>query len=216
MRKITILGATGRSGSKIFQELLKYEDIQITVALRKESDASRLPVSDKLIRTVVVDIFNLDSLKIALQDVDVLINAIRLREDILADELVLLDKRMRKVIQKDCLIVTIGGAGTLQMENGSLFWESSNFPTKTLPRGRANAKLRDYLLQLPLESHWTYLIPPPAFDPDGARLGTYQKWEPGAFEQEFLKKKISYADFALAVSDAAYSEWSGIYLIGYE
>lgn len=113
------------------------------------------------------------------------------------------------------LIITVGGAGSLHTFHDQRFWQNPAFPKRTLPRGIAHAELRDYLdlEELPHQTSWTYLIPPPAYIPDGLRVGTYKRWEASNDEMEFLKKSISYEDFATAVCDAVRERWQGVHLI---
>ncbi|MEK4301487.1 NAD(P)H-binding protein [Oceanobacillus sp. FSL W8-0428] len=215
MTNVLILGATGRTGVSVLQQLSEYEHIQVIAALRQAEDISRLPKTTYPFQTKVVDINVISSLSRAANEADVIINAIRMRGDIQATALVDLDKRIRKAAagRKNPMIVTVGGAGSLKMGNGKRFWQDIAFPGRTLPRGRAHAKLYDYLTELPSFESWAYLIPLPAYLPDGLRTGAYKRWEVQNNKMDFLKKSISYEDFATAVCDAVKERWEGIYLI---
>ncbi|MBO0995602.1 NAD(P)-dependent oxidoreductase [Bacillus sp. SD088] len=215
MTNVLILGATGRTGVSVLQQLLEYKDIQIIAGLRQASDMSRLPKTRYPIQTSVVDINNISSLQHAAEKADVIVNAIRMRGDIPETALVDLDKRIRKAVscRKNLLTITVGGAGSLKMKNGKRFWQDITFPQRTLPRGRAHTRLRDYLEVLPVSASWAYLIPPPAYIPDGLRVGAYQRWEAANDETKFLQKNISYEDFATAVCDAVIERWKGVYLV---
>lgn len=215
MAKVFILGATGRTGVSVLQQLSEYEHIEVIAALRQAEDISRLPKTKHPFQTKVVDINDISSLSRAANEADVIVNAIRMRGDIPATALVDLGKRIRKaaVGRKNPLIITVGGAGSLEMNNGKRFWQDTAFPERTLPRGRAHAKLYNYLTELPSSESWAYLIPPPAYLPDGLRAGAYKKWRVHKDEMDFLKKSISYEDFATAVCDAVKERWGGIYLI---
>lgn len=215
MIRLLILGATGRTGSSALRQLSEYEHIQVTAAVRVPSDISRLPKTKLTIETTIVDIHSLSSLRDATANIDIIINAIRFRENIPPTALIELDKRIREAAGNmgNRLIVTVGGAGSLHMENDKRFWQDPSFPKSTLPRGVAHAKLRDYLEEVPQVNSWTYLIPPPAYIPTGPRIGLYNQWNPSDDESDFLKKSISYEDFATAVCDASIKEWTGTYLI---
>lgn len=167
------------------------------------------------IQTAIVDINSLSSLRDATANIDIIINAIRLRENIPPTSLIELDKRIREAVGnlENRLIVTVGGAGSLYMENGKRFWQDPAFPKSTLPRGAAHAKLRDYLKEIPQVNSWTYLIPPPSYIPAGARIGSYKQWKPSYDERDFLRENISYEDFAAAVCEAAIENWTGTHLI---
>lgn len=217
MINILVLGTTGRTGRLIIDELIKQDSVQILAGLRKESDKARLAHLRKAVRSTVIGIEDEGKLQRVLHDhdIDIVVQAIRLREDIPDDALVQLEQRLRRAFtfSKEFRIVTVGGAGALRLENGQRFWETDCFPAMTLPRGAAHAKLRDYLEESSLKDSWTYLIPPPVYRPDGNRTGSYQRHSPTMAEDFFLKKEISYADFALAVADAVVKEWRGTYLI---
>ena len=93
--------------------------------------------------------------------------------------------------------MTVGGAGSLHLPGQRRFWQSPTFPTRTLPRGRAHAELRD-----------------PAFVPEGRATGSYRVWRPSEDESEFTHRSIGYADFALALADAVEQNWTGTCLVG--
>lgn len=240
MKRVLVLGATGKVGKLVLKELTNDPSIQPIAALRAAKDRQRLPKMTNKVETVVVNIKDLTSLKKAVQDIDVIVHAIRLRGDISENALVELDNMIRKAIvaKKKIPIVIVGGAGSLKKEDGSRFWQDSRFPTVTLPRGIAHTKLREHLEQHSFKDPWAYLIPPPAFVPEGKRLGSYQKYcsdvnrdkstkhisnvsDPEKkinllIEEEFLTKTISYADFALALAEAVKESWQGVYLIASE
>ncbi|MBO1005023.1 NAD(P)-dependent oxidoreductase [Pseudogracilibacillus auburnensis] len=214
MTRLLLLGATGRTGNSILRQLSEHEHIQVTAAIRDVSDSSRLPKTKRPIHTTIVDIDDILSLRKATSEADIIVNAIRLRGNIPRAALVTLDKRIRESVEdiERRLIITVGGAGSLHTLYGQRFWQDSTFPKRTLPRGIAHAELRDYLEELP-QASWAYLIPPPAYIPDGLRVGTYKRWKASNDEREFLKKSISYEDFATAVCDAVRERWQGVHLI---
>lgn len=218
MTNVLILGATGRTGVSVLQQLSTNEHIQVIAAVRQDSDILRLPKTKSPIQTKPVDINNISSLHHAVENTDVIVNAIRIRGDIPENTLVELDKRIRKAAdgRKNLTIITVGGAGSLKMSNGKRFWQDDAFPERTLPRGRAHSRLRDYLETLPSPKSWAYLIPPPAYIPNGLRVGSYQRWDASNDEMSFLKKSISYEDFATAVCDAVRERWEGVHLIAEE
>lgn len=215
MQKVLVLGATGRTGSLVIEELSKYKSIQLVAGLRKPEDKERLPRLKAAIETAVIDIDDVCSLRKALIDSDIVIQAIRLREDISKDALIDLDRRIQQALNpsKKTHLVTVGGAGSLKLANNRCFWEDEHFPRQTLPRGIAHAKLRDYLEESSFDHTWTYLIPPPVYIAQGVRSNSYDFYPSAQREEFFLNKSISYADFALAIADAVMEEWQGVYLI---
>lgn len=211
----TVLGATGRAGSAILR--LLPSTIEVTAALRKTEDLSRLPELGRPVTGVAVDIDDPVSLRRAITGADVVVNAVRLRGDIDPAALVDLHERIveatRTSAGSSVPIVTVGGAGALNMPDGTRFWQASSFPRRTLPRGRAHARLRAHMEASPAELPWAYLVPPPDFDPDGPHTGEYHMWPPGADESAFCAQTISYTDFAEAVCAAVEERWTGTWLV---
>ena len=142
MSRILVLGATGRAGSAILTELPT--DAEVVAAIRTPADTQRLPATRASVQTAIVDLNDLDTLRSAARGADVIVNAIRLRDDISPDALVHLHDILRTAAP-DALIVTAGGAGSLHLPNGTRFWQHPSFPAQTLPRGIAHARLRDHL-----------------------------------------------------------------------
>lgn len=215
MTRVAILGATGRAGSAVLAQLPP--GIQVTAALRKPDDLSRLPASDGSVTGVVVDIDDTESLRRATAEADVVVNAVRLRGDIDPTALVELHERViearRSSVNPFPLVVTVGGAGALRMPDGTRFWQHPTFPEVTLPRGRAHARLRAHLEAREDGPPWAYLIPPPAFAPEGPRTGNHSMWPPAADESDFRGRSISYTDFADAVCTAVESRLRGVRLV---
>lgn len=213
MTRVLVLGATGRAGSAVLTELPTSSNV--VAALRSPSDTDRLPAAASArVETTVVDITDPGSLRQAAGDVDVIVNAIRLRGDIPPAALVDLHDRLVSATAAHTWIVTVGGAGALRLLGGKRFSEHPAFPGKTLPRGIAHARLRDHLESGQTGTRWTYLIPPPAFDPDGLRTGRFHAGAPSSDETAFTRKSISYDDFAVATARAALEQWEGTFLIG--
>lgn len=217
MTHVLILGATGRTGAAILTALPSW--VEVTAALRAAEDVDRLVGTAASLDHAVVDIADVDSLRGAMCDTDVVVNAIRLREDIAATELVALQIRLRTAgehTKGDALrIVTVGGAGALRLPGGTRFWQTPAFPRHTLPRGRAHAALRDHLETGAGGEAWAYLIPPPAYDPQGPRTGRWEQSEPCADEASFSDRAISYADFGAAVAAIVIGDRMGTQLIAW-
>ena len=214
MKRVLVLGATGRSGSAVISHLSGR--VEIVAGLRTEVDRSRLPGDACIAGTALVDLASIASQQRAMRGVDAVVNAIRLREDIPATALVDLHRLILGAAPgaRPPLVVTVGGAGSLHLPGQHRFWQSSAFPARTLPRGRAHAELRDHLEAGYAGRHWAYLIPPPAFVPEGRATGGYRVWRPSGDESGFTRRSIGYADFALALADAVEQGWTGTCLVG--
>ena len=210
MSRVLVLGATGRAGSAICIELST--DVQVVAALRTADDVDRLADTPPR-ETALLDLADPASIRLASEGVDVVVNAVRLREDIAPDALVSLHENIRTAIADDVWVVTVGGAGALHLHDGRRFWPHPAFPATTLPRGVAHAHLRNHL-ESSSDTRWTYVIPPPAFDPDGPRTGRYESRDPSGDESVFARTgRISYADFALAAAQHTLDKTPGTVLI---
>ena len=215
MSRVLLLGATGRAGALVLASLAA--EARVIAAVRRPGDVARLPSARAHHRHALIDLDDPASLRrAAASGVDVVVNAIRLRGDIPPRALVDLHARITDTVRSPdggpVRTVTIGGAGALRLPDGSRFWRHPAFPRRTVPRGRAHALLRDRL-ESSFDPLWTYLIPPPAFDPAGPCTGAYARRAPGVDEHLFTGAAVGYADFAHAVADAVTERWTGVHLV---
>ena len=109
MKRVLVLGATGRSGFAVISHLSGR--VEIVAGLRTEVDRSRLPGDARITGTALVDLASIASLQRAMRDMDAVVNAIRLREDIPATALVDLHRLILDAAPgaHPPLIVTVGG-----------------------------------------------------------------------------------------------------------
>lgn len=210
MTRVLVLGATGRAGSAVLAHLAGRAET--TAAIRARRDLGRVPGHAHV---AVVDLDDPATIRAALREADVVVNAVRLREDIPGNALIDLHHRITGSAPgaEPPLVVTVGGAGALRMPGGRRFWQDPAFPRVTLPRGRAHAALRDHLEAGDAGDRWTYLVPPPAFLPDAPATGRYHTYRPGTDESTFTRRSVGYRDFALAVSDVVLRPRVGTLLV---
>lgn len=218
MTRILLLGATGRTAAAILTALPS--TVEVTAALRNPTDIARLANTSASLDTTLVDIRDAGSLRRAVEGAAVVVNAIRLREEIDPTELVALHERIVTASTEanggaPARIVTVGGAGALRLPDGKRFWQDPAFPSRTLPRGHAHAMLRDHLERGNARNEWVYLIPPPDYAPDGPAMGRWETIAPSTDESAFTARTISYADFGSAVAEAATTEATGTRLIAW-
>lgn len=216
MTRILVLGATGRTAAAILTALPS--TVEVTAALRNPTDIDRLASTSAQLETTLVDISDTESLRRAVEGAGVVVNAIRLREGIDPTELVALHERIVTASTEanggaPARIVTVGGAGALRLPGGKRFWQDPRFPSRALPRGHAHAVLRDHLEVGNAGNEWAYLIPPPAYAPDGPVMGRWEAIAPSTDESAFTARTISYADFGTAVVDHVGSNETGTHLI---
>ena len=213
MTDVLLLGATGRTGSFLLNH--RPAGILLHAGVRPGDATRPLPVPEHADDARAIDIDDPTRMREALTGIDIVVNTIRLREEIAATALIDLHDRIGDAQDesKTPLIVHVGGAGALHMGNGRRFWQDPAFPTVTLPRGVAHAALRDHLESETAPHRWAYLIPPPSYQPEGQFTGSFRRRPPAADERTFLQSSISYEDFALALADAIRDAWTGTHLI---
>lgn len=213
MTDVLLLGATGRTGSFLLNH--RPSGIRLHAGVRPGDGTQPLPVPEHADDSRAIDIDDPTRMREALAGIGIVVNTIRLRDEIPATALIDLHDRIvdAQDESKIPLIVHVGGAGALRMGNGRRFWQTPAFPTGTLPRGIAHAALRDHLESETSPHRWAYLIPPPGYQPDGQFTGTYRRRPPAGDEREFLQSNISYEDFVLALADAIRARWTGTHLI---
>lgn len=217
MTRVTIFGATGRSGSAILAELAA--DCDVVACVRHPDDSARLPQTAHAVETAHIDTNDPGSIRAAVEGSSVIVNAVRLRGDIPQDDVLDFHQRIMRAVtelgqEHSTHVVIVGGAGTLRLPDGSRFWQNPDFPATPLPRARAHALLRDHLESRQHAYQWAYLVPPLQFNPDGPRTGRFDRWPGQDDESALLTSSISYADFAVAVREAVVLPLSGVWLVG--
>lgn len=203
MSTVVVFGAGGRSGRACTLELLD-NGHRVVAAVRDPARTAH--VLDTRVTVVTADAFDPATVADAARGCDAAINAVRLPGGIPADSLVSLDTSIRRGLTDAGVrwLVSVGGAGSLHLSSRERFWQHPLFPVTTRPRGIAHALLRDHLESGQADSiSWSYLVPPPALEPDGVRTGGYVSHLPGEVEDAHLDRSISYADLAIAVADIA-------------
>lgn len=116
MKTILVLGATGRTGRSVLKH--RPDGATVYAAVRRAGPGAPLPEGADAPR--VVDIEDQAGLSAALEGVDAVINAIRLRGDIAATALVGLHQSIvaARDTSRDLHVVHVGGAGSLRVGGG--------------------------------------------------------------------------------------------------
>ncbi|WP_407371154.1 NAD(P)-dependent oxidoreductase [Carnobacterium sp.] len=194
--KIGIIGATGKSGSKISAEAL----IRGHEVIPLVRNASKLTDS-KDSRYIEKDLYDLDFDDI--KELDVVVDAFNApqgKEELHQTSLA----HIVSLIQghdKPRLIV-VGGAGSLYIDdtNTTRLMDTATFPEEAKPTALNMAKAFDLLSQTE-DINWTYLSPSAFFNPEGERTGNYQLGQDILLTNSEGNSEVSYADFALALVD---------------
>ena len=92
-------------------------------------------------------------------------------------------------------VVMVGGAGSLELRDGTRLVDAPGFPEEYKPEGQTMAAALDIFRSAPESVDWTFLCPAPAIMP-GERTGTYRVGQDAPVGDE-----ISAEDFAVALVD---------------
>ena len=194
--KIGIIGATGKSGSKISAEAL----IRGHEVIPLVRNASKLTDS-KDSRYIEKDLYDLDFDDI--KELDVVVDAFNApigKEELHQTSLAHIVSLIQGHDTPRLLVV--GGAGSLYSDdtNTTRLMDTENFPEEAKPTALNMAKAFELLSQTE-DINWTYLSPSAFFNPDGERTGKYQLGQDRLLTNSEGESEVSYADFALALVD---------------
>ncbi|MER2174275.1 MAG: NAD(P)-dependent oxidoreductase [Carnobacterium sp.] len=194
--KIGIIGATGKSGSKISAEAL----IRGHEVIPLVRNASKLTES-KDSRYIEKDLYDLDFDDI--KELDVVVDAFNApqgKEELHQTSLA----HIVSLIQGHDAprLIVVGGAGSLYIDdtNTTRLMDTATFPEEAKPTALNMAKAFELLSQTE-DINWTYLSPSAFFNPEGKRTGNYQLGQDTLLTNSEGESEVSYADFALALVD---------------
>lgn len=198
--KIVLLGATGKVGGPIRDELLD-RGHQVTAVVR---DATRLPAQTPGLRHHRGDVFDPRTLAAVLPGADAVVCSVALRDPAQRSRtpLVLLQAVAGAAARAGVRLVSMGGAGSLRTAAGVDLVDTPEFPevakAESLGFREALHWLRD---QAPDGLYWTVVSPPVAIEVDAPRSGGYRQAEDTLLTDGEGRSRISAADLAVAVVD---------------
>ena len=192
--KIALCGATGRAGSRIFDELLLREHQVLAIVRQSGSLQPRHAV------TIAVDDLS-DAHRTAqtIKGCDALVSAYAPPADDV-EELVRVTTRLVEATAQSGVprFLMVGGAGSLEVAPGLTLLDSGNLPTEWLPIATANAQALAVLRSSPI--NWTSVCPPAYFDP-GIRTGHFRLGTDNLVVDSNGDSRISMEDYAIALVD---------------
>lgn len=194
--KIGIIGATGKSGSKISAEAL----IRGHEVIPLVRNASKLPDNED-IYYIEKDLYELTYEDI--KNLDVVVDAFNApigREELHQTSLAYIVSLVQG--HETPRLVIVGGAGSLYVDDAmtTRLMDTPSFPEKAKPAAFNMGKALDQL-KLTEDINWTYISPSAFFNPKGPRTGKYQLGKERLLTNSKGESEVSYADFALAVVD---------------
>ena len=193
--RIGIIGATGKSGSRIAAEALDRGHLVVPLV----RNARKLETQEW-------DIVEKDLFDLAYEDIvglDAVVDAFKAaqgREELHEKSI----EHLISILKGHNMprLIVVGGSGSLivDRETGMRLSETPDYPNLLKPTayhmGRALETLRNTT-----DVNWTYLSPSEYFIPDGTRTGTYQLGTDFLLTNHLGQSEISYADYAIALVD---------------
>jgi uncharacterized protein len=192
--KVVLFGATGKTGTRLLQELVS-RGHRVTAAardVRKLSGTAAHAVKQD-------DLSDAQGIAATIAGADAVISAYAPPADD-TDQLVGVTQRQVEAVRRagvDRLLV-VGGAGGLEVAPGVSLIDSGHLPPPYLPIATSHVKALDVLRQSDVD--WTYLAPAAYFEP-GERKGTFRLGTNELVTDARGESRISMEDYAIALVD---------------
>ena len=198
--KITVLGATGNSGSRVVAEALS-RGHEVTAVVRNSTVTSKLPTG---IKTLTGDAGNVEDVTEFSAGQDVVISAIRPPSGLESDVVPTTRSLMDGLAKTGVRLLVVGGASTLMVPgtDGKTVIEDSNYlPVSARHIGKASADQFEVCLA-ETRVDWAYLSPAAQFAP-GKRTGNYRLGTDELLIDAEGISEISMEDVAVVLLDEA-------------
>ena len=192
--KIALCGATGRTGSRILNELVARGHQVVAIVRETGSSSPRENVA-----VVVDDLRDPSRTAEMIAGADAFVSAYAPPPDDL-EELVRVTERLVQAADRSGVqrFLMVGGAGSLEVAPGLTLSDSGKLPLEWLPIAEAHARALKVLRAS--EIQWTSLSPAAFFDP-GERTGRFRLGTDNLIMDEEGNSRISMEDYAIAMVD---------------
>lgn len=193
--KIAVIGANGKSGQLIVEELLNRK-IDTTAVVRKMNKTKAEKVIQK-------DIFVLT--KEDLNVFDVIIDAFGVwEEDKLSQHVTTLQHLADELSGEKIRLLVVGGAGSLYIDtnHNKQLMDTEDFPDMFKPLAFSMKQGLDEIRKR-TDVLWTYVSPAADFQAEGKKVGHYKLGGEELMFNQNGTSEISYADYATAIVDEA-------------
>ena len=186
--KVALIGATGRGGSRILDELVSRGHAVTAIARHIDPIVERSGVTAQ--RGDVADGAALTEL---LRGHDAVISAVQFRP--------IDPRRMVDAVKASGTprFLVMGGASSLETADGSKLIDSPHFPPEYVPEARAAIAFLDVLRAEP-ELDWVFLSPAALIE-EGERTGRFRLGGDNLLTDADGNSRISFADYAIAMVD---------------
>jgi uncharacterized protein len=200
--KIALIGATGFVGVHVLNELVS-RGHHVTAIAR---NTDKIDTSSDLVTAKAADVMNIDEVAAAVAGHDAVISTFNagwtnpnIYNDFIAGSKAIQAGVKQAGVKR---FLTVGGAGSLEIQPGVQLVDTPNFPAEYKPGATA---ARDYLNILKTETDldWTFLSPAIEMSPGhpGERTGKYRTALDTPVFDEHHRSKLSVDDTAVAIVD---------------
>ena len=186
--KIAHIGATGKVGRKILEELLRRGHVVTAISRHPENAAANAEVTARQ-----GDIAEPDGLAALLKGHDAIISSAPFLP---GSSLKLLEAVRKSGVKR---YLAVGGAGSLEVAPGKLLKDSDAIPPEWLPVINEGAELHK-LLRADQQLDWTFFSPAAVIGA-GERTGKFRLGGDQLITRADGKSVISYDDYAIALVD---------------
>jgi len=184
---IALIGASGKAGARILQELSD-RGHQVTAIARHPENIAKLPH----VTAVKGDVHDKNGLATLLKGHDIVISSVHFTD---SDPRILIDAVKTAHVKR---YLVVGGAGSLEVAPGVTLNTTPDFPERAKPEAAAGSKFLD-LLRQEKELDWTFLSPSALFVA-GERTGKFRLGKDQLLSNE-KGSSISFEDYAIALVD---------------
>lgn len=185
--KVALIGATGRAGFPILQELAR-RGHEVTAIVR---NPERVPAQAN-VTPKKGDVFDKDDLAGLLKGHDAVISAVHFLQ---SDPRKLIDAVKASGVKR---YLVVGGAGSLEVAPGVTLVSTPEFPAIYKDEATKGGEFLN-LLRQEKELDWTFLSPSALFV-EGPRTGKFRLGKDQLLTNE-KGSSISFADYAIALAD---------------
>jgi putative NADH-flavin reductase len=187
MMKVALIGATGRAGFPILQELARRSHEVTAIVRNPERVPAQANVTPKK-----GDVFDKDDLAGLLKGHDAVISAVHFLQ---SDPRKLIDAVKASGVKR---YLVVGGAGSLEVAPGVTLVSTPEFPAIYKDEATKGGEFLN-LLRQEKELDWTFLSPSALFV-EGPRTGKFRLGKDQLLTNE-KGSSISFADYAIALAD---------------
>lgn len=191
---IALYGATGKSGSRILNELLS-RGHQVTAIVR---DLAKLAPRPGL-AVVQGDVSSAAGIAFKIKGADAVVSAYLPPEDD-TDQLLTVNDRFVEAVKQTSVprFLYVGGAASLEIAPGVTLLASGHVPAPWIPIATSHAKALEQIKKSDI--NWTVFSPAAFFEP-GQRTGKFRLGTDQLISDDKHDSRISLEDYAIALVD---------------